>query len=133
MSLCNSLAEHKSHNMRPCVQTRDMAKLSTYQRTAFIAFLSRASVSSEARAVHVYSSWPWCLALTKFMRKPYRVFINYCVIFPFCDFSELCQFCCSAGFLPAWCVYSVHTLTPWENRERPESRIFLKIRKKHNI
>ena len=37
----------------------------------------------------------------------YRVFIKYCV-FPLkcCDFSELCQFCCSAGFLPAWCVYT---------------------------
>ena len=36
-------------------------------------------------------------------------------------FFELCQFCCSAGVLPAWCVY---TLTPRDNRERPESRIF---------
>ena len=35
----------------------------------------------------------------------YRVFINYCV-FSFCDFSELCQFSCSAGFLSAWCVYT---------------------------
>ena len=41
-----------------------------------------------------------------------------------CDFSELYQFCCSAGFLPAWCVYSVHTLTPRENRVRQESGIF---------
>ena len=24
----------------------------------------------------------------------------------FCDFSELCQFCCSAGVLPAWRVYT---------------------------
>ena len=32
----------------------------------------------------------------------YRVFIKYCVFYlKFCDFSELCQFCCSAGFLPA--------------------------------
>ena len=32
----------------------------------------------------------------------YRVFITYC-IFPlkFCDISELCKFCWSAGFLPA--------------------------------
>ena len=31
-----------------------------------------------------------------------RVFIKYCVFsWQFCDFSELCQFCCSAGFLPA--------------------------------
>ena len=32
----------------------------------------------------------------------YRVFIKNCVFsLEFCDFSELCQFCCSAGFLPA--------------------------------
>ena len=37
----------------------------------------------------------------------YRVFIKICVFsLKFCDFSELCQFCCSAGFLPAWCVYT---------------------------
>ena len=37
----------------------------------------------------------------------YRVFIKYRVFsLKFCDFSELCQFCCSAGFLPAWCVYT---------------------------
>ena len=37
----------------------------------------------------------------------YRVFIKYCVFsLKFCDFSELCQFCCSTGFLPAWCVYT---------------------------
>ena len=37
----------------------------------------------------------------------YRVFIKYCVFsLNFCDFSELCQFCCTAGFLPAWCVYT---------------------------
>ena len=37
----------------------------------------------------------------------YRVFIKYCVFsLKFCDFSELCQFCYSAGFLPAWCVYT---------------------------
>ena len=37
----------------------------------------------------------------------YRVFIKYCVFsLKFGDFSELWQFCCSAGFLPAWCVYT---------------------------
>ena len=36
----------------------------------------------------------------------YRVFIRYCVFsLKCCDFSEFCQFCCSAGVLPAWCVY----------------------------
>ena len=42
----------------------------------------------------------------------YRVFINYCVFsLKFCDFSELCQFCCSAGVLPAWCGACKHTDT----------------------
>ena len=37
----------------------------------------------------------------------YRVFIKYCVFsLKFSDFSEVCQFCCSAGVLPAWCVYT---------------------------
>ena len=35
----------------------------------------------------------------------YRVFIKYCV-FSLIFFSELCQFCCSASFLPAWSVYT---------------------------
>ena len=49
-----------------------------------------------------------------------RVFIKYCLFYlKFCDFSELCQFCCSDGFLPAWWVY-----THW-HRGNTESRIFL--------
>ena len=37
----------------------------------------------------------------------YRVFINYCVFsLKFCDFSDLCQFYCSAGVVPACCVYT---------------------------
>ena len=45
-----------------------------------------------------------CLLEVGFM---YRVFIKYCVFsLKFCDFSELCQFCCRAGVLPAWCVYT---------------------------
>ena len=42
-----------------------------------------------------------------------------------CDFSELCQFCC-AGVWPT----IVYTHWHWE---KTEFRIFLKIRKKHNI
>ena len=38
-----------------------------------------------------------------------------------CNFSELCQFCCSAGVLPAWCVY-----THW-HREKTESGKYIKI------
>ena len=57
--------------------------------------------------------------------KTYRVFIKYCVFsLKCCDFSELCQFCCSAGFLPAWFVY-----THW-HRGKTESGIFQRIRKK---
>ena len=34
--------------------------------------------------------------------------IKYCVFsLRFCDSSELCEFCFSAGFLPAWCVYTL--------------------------
>ena len=28
------------------------------------------------------------------------------IVFFLRDFSELCQFCCSAGVLSAWCVYT---------------------------
>ena len=53
------------------------------------------------------------------------MFIKNCVFsLKFCDFSELCQFCCSAGFQPAWCVY-----THW-HRGKTESRILFKNRKK---
>ena len=53
----------------------------------------------------------------------YRMFIKYCVFsLKCCDFSELCQFCCSYGVLPA-IRRSTHTLTLRQNRERPESGI----------
>ena len=62
----------------------------------------------------------------------YRVFIKYCVFsLKCCDFSELCQFCCSTGFLPAWCVY-----THWHRWKtvKGQSPEYLKIfGKKHNI
>ena len=49
-----------------------------------------------------------CLCQATF--RNYRVFIKYCVFsLNFCDFSKLCQFCCSAGVLPAWCVYTPYT------------------------
>ena len=52
----------------------------------------------------------------------YRVFIRYCVFsWKFCYFSELCQYCCSAGVLPSWCVY-----THW-HREKTESGKYIKI------
>ena len=55
----------------------------------------------------------------------YRVFIKNCFVsLKFCDFSELCQCCCSAGFLPAWCVYIL-----W-HRGKTESGIFFNNRKK---
>ena len=35
--------------------------------------------------------------------KTHRVFIKYYVLsLKFCDFSELCQLCCSADILPAF-------------------------------
>ena len=54
-------------------------------------------------------------------RYRYRVFIKYGVFSLKSDFSELFQFCCSAGFLPA----GVCTHTDKEgNREKPEAGIF---------
>ena len=62
----------------------------------------------------------------------YRVFNKYCVFsLKYCDFSELRQFCCRAGFLPAWCVY-----THWHRgkTEKGQSQEYFKIfGKKHNI
>ena len=55
----------------------------------------------------------------------YRVFIKYCVFsLIFWNFSELCQFCCSPGVLPAWRVYT-HTDT-----EKGKSPEYFKIFKK---
>ena len=57
------------------------------------------------------------VCLSKVNTKCYRVLIKYCVFsLKFCDYSELYQFCCSAGVLPAWCVY-----THW-NRGKTESK-----------
>ena len=60
----------------------------------------------------------------------YRVFIKYCVFsFKIYDFSELCQFFCSAGVLPAWRVY-----THWHRgkTEKGQSPEYFKIFKKKN-
>ena len=52
----------------------------------------------------------------------YRVFIKYCV-FPLkcCDFSELCQFFCSAGVLPA---------NIWKSESNQSSEYIFKFSKK---
>ena len=56
----------------------------------------------------------------------YRVFIKYCVFsLKFCVFSELCLFCCSAGFLPAWYVCT-HT----DTEGKQSSEYFEKFGKK---
>ena len=63
--------------------------------------------------------------------RTYRVFIKYCVFsLKCCDFSELCQFCCSAGVLPAWFVY-----THWHRgkKEKGQSPEYLKIFGKNTI
>ena len=62
----------------------------------------------------------------------YRVLINYCVFsLKFWNFSELCQFCCSADVLPAWCVYTHWHRGKMEKGLSPE--YFKIFRKKHNI
>ena len=52
--------------------------------------------------------------------------IKYCVFsLNCCAFYELCQFCCSAGFLPSWCVYTHWHQGKTENGQSPEySKIF---------
>ena len=53
----------------------------------------------------------------------YRVFIKYCVYsLKFCDFlNSVSSAAALVFYLPGVCV---HTLTPRENRERPELGIF---------
>ena len=69
--------------------------------------------------------------IRKFARwLKYRVFIKSCGFsLKFCDFSKLCQFCCSAGVLPAWWVY-----THWHHKQKKAKvgNIF-NLRKIHNI
>ena len=72
------------------------------------------------------------LSVINVLSVMYRVFIKYCVFsIKFCDFSELCQFCCSAGFLPAWCVYT-HWQTEGKQRKAWVWNI-LKSSGKHTI
>ena len=66
----------------------------------------------------------------------YSVFCTGCSLntvffsLKFCDFSDLCQFCCSAGFLPAWCVY---THRHREKIEKGQSLEYFKVfGKKYN-
>ena len=46
----------------------------------------------------------------------------------YCDFSELCQFCCSAGVLPAWCVCK-HTYTEGKQRKARVRNILISSEK----
>ena len=66
--------------------------------------------------------------LHKTCSSNYRLFIKYCVFS--LDFSELCQFCCTAGVLPAWCVY-----THWHRgkTEKDQSPECFKILRKNTI
>ena len=60
----------------------------------------------------------------------YRVFYKYCVF----SKKKLWFFWTRPALLQRWfstCLVCSHTLTPRENRERPESRIFLKIFYEH--
>ena len=66
---------------------------------------------------------PWPTGINK---RIYRVFITYCVFsLKCCDLSGLCQFCCSAGVLPAWFVYTHWHQGKTEKDQSPEySEIF---------
>ena len=84
------------------------------------------SVETERQLSQVYKTQA-IINLQKNVSR-YRVFIKYCVFsLKFCDFPELCQFCCSASVLPAWCVY-----THW-HRGKTEFGIFWKNRKKQYL
>ena len=66
---------------------------------------------------------------SKRLRENYRVFIKCCVFsLKFCDFSEPCQFCWSAGVLPAWWVYTHWRRGKTEKSQSPE---YFKIFGKH--
>ena len=47
-----------------------------------------------------------------------------------CNFSELCHLCCSAGVLPAWCVYTHGHRGKTEKGKSPE---YVKILRKNTI
>ena len=48
-----------------------------------------------------------------------------CFFLKCCNFSELGQFCCSAGVLPVWCVYTHGHQGKTEKGQSPEySKIF---------
>ena len=54
-------------------------------------------------------------------KSMYRMFINYRVFsLKFWNFSELCQFCCRAGVLPAWCLYTHWHRGKTEKSKSPE-------------
>ena len=53
-----------------------------------------------------------------------------CFSLKFLDFSELCQFCFSAGFLPAWWVYAHWH---WEKTEKGKSPEYFKIFQRKTI
>ena len=63
----------------------------------------------------------------KLLKLTYKVFIKYCVFSLECDYSDLCQFCCSAGVLLAimssvyiYDYMNIHKCTcahtPWTNK-----------------
>ena len=56
--------------------------------------------------------------------------LNIVFFWKFCDSSELCQFCCSAGVLPALCLY-----THWHQgkTEKDQSPEYSKISGKNTI
>ena len=46
--------------------------------------------------------------------------LNIVFFLKICDFSELCKFCCSAGVLPALCVYTHWQRARTEKGQSPE-------------
>ena len=87
-------------NICPCDTSNVQMGYSLYGHDGHLKSFSFSSalISASMSASFIESNW---FSLIK-RRRMYKVFIKYCVFsLKFCDFSELCQFCCSAGFLPA--------------------------------
>ena len=76
-----------------------------------------------------WPDYPYQRSLGGGITRFFRVFIKYCVFsLKCCVFSELCQFCCSAGVLPSWCVY-----THWHQGKTIKVQNILKSLEKNTI
>ena len=69
-------------------------------------------------------------SLKNLTQRPSRYRVLFCFSLKIRNFSELCQLCCSAGVLPAWCVYRHCRRGKAEKGKSPE---YFKIYEKNTI